>query len=392
MTDNNSESFPSAGNRGPHRESLVDRGEAIAVPGPAALITAVPYLLGYWPRDRIVLTVLDELGTVDRLIVGVRTGAPDDWPLSQVFGFLPDEARIRLVVSIWGPTPDDVCDGAEHQLTDVITNAPDPRDIERDCSRLGAELLDVLVVASGNWRSLLCVDTLCCPASGRPLGQDGDAMRVAAEFVGRGRAIREHVGSAGDHRGDSSLRRRGPDGSREETPLGAGSEVERRRIRTRLQDAGKAPRTVSGREALLSTAWAAIQEGGSAGTEMAPTVIVAADSRAIRDALLARMARCGIAEAQHWDRWAQALGRITRLAPGGHVSGVAALAAVASWQAEDIAMARRVLDLGLADDPTNRLCLLLSRAIEADLPQHVWANSAAGLSEQLCLGFEAEAA
>ena len=317
MTDHNTESCPSAGNRGPHHESLVDRGEAIAVPGPAALITAVPYLLGYWPRDRIVLTVLDEVGTVDRLVVGVRNGAPDDWPLSQIFGFLPDEGRIRLVVSIWGPTPDDVCDGAEQQLADVVTNVPDPRGIERACSRLGAELLDVLVVDSGNWRSLLCVDTLCCPPSGRPLGQDEDAMRVAAEFVGRGRAIRGHVGSARDDGYDNSLRQRGPDGIREEQALCAGSAVERRRIRTRLQEAGEAPRTVPGREALLSRAWSAIQEGSSQGTEKAPTVIVATDSRAIRDALLARMARCGIAEPQHWGSWAQTLGRITRLAPGG---------------------------------------------------------------------------
>jgi hypothetical protein len=36
-------------------------------------------------------------------------------------------------------------------------------------AKLGAGLLDVLVVQHGRWRSLLCQDTACCPTQGHLL-------------------------------------------------------------------------------------------------------------------------------------------------------------------------------------------------------------------------------
>lgn len=44
-------------------------------------------------------------------------------------------------------------------------------------TKLGAGLLDVLVVQHGRWRSLLCQDAACCPAEGRQLPESSPTGR-----------------------------------------------------------------------------------------------------------------------------------------------------------------------------------------------------------------------
>jgi hypothetical protein len=44
-------------------------------------------------------------------------------------------------------------------------------------TKLGAGLLDVLVVQHGRWRSLMCRDAACCPAEGRLLPESSPTGR-----------------------------------------------------------------------------------------------------------------------------------------------------------------------------------------------------------------------
>lgn len=43
-------------------------------------------------------------------------------------------------------------------------------------AKLGAGLLDVLVVQHGRWRSLLCQDATCCPTQGHPLPESSSIV------------------------------------------------------------------------------------------------------------------------------------------------------------------------------------------------------------------------
>lgn len=43
-------------------------------------------------------------------------------------------------------------------------------------AKLGAGLLDVLVVQHGSWRSLLCQDAACCPTQGHPLPESSSIV------------------------------------------------------------------------------------------------------------------------------------------------------------------------------------------------------------------------
>lgn len=145
------------------------------ISGPAELLQAVPYLLGFHPHDSLVLIGLHEA----ELVVTARLDLPAaEVPDSEVRELLEQTiaALVRggtsaLVAAIYAEAPRE--DG--WRLTAALLDAVDAL----DCT-----LLDILLVSDGRWRSQVCDEPDCCPIDGRPLPAAPSVFAAAAAFDG----------------------------------------------------------------------------------------------------------------------------------------------------------------------------------------------------------------
>ncbi|OIV35974.1 hypothetical protein BIV57_18825 [Mangrovactinospora gilvigrisea] len=165
----------------------------VTMRSPADLVDALPYLLGYFPSESVVLVALH--GPAKRVGGRLRADlAPDetDWralapQLAEqlaVAGGARGERPEEVLVYLCGASAEA---GAEPE-------APEPA-AERErlaryapglraaLARHGIPVLDVLVVAGGRWWSLGCAEPGCCPPEGTPAGRSGTPPIAAAAAV-----------------------------------------------------------------------------------------------------------------------------------------------------------------------------------------------------------------
>lgn len=158
------------------------------ISGPAELLQAVPYLLGFHPESslvliglragRLVVTARLDLadarrGAVLRAVEPmVRAGSNsfvaviyDDELIDEAGGYDDDELD-----------PDD--DLGELLSPDVALH------VARAMDLMDVDLLDVIVVSDGRWWSYGCLDPSCCPPEGRELPAAPSAFAAAATFDG----------------------------------------------------------------------------------------------------------------------------------------------------------------------------------------------------------------
>lgn len=152
-------------------DPLSSASPIMRVSGPAALVQAVPYLIGFHPAESVV-------------VVGLRDGV------------LVVTARLDLAP----PGRDTGISHAVHVLlrggvNEVVTIVYSDEPLGRDAAgALGslasqidagaARLIDTLVVCRDRWRSLLCDDDACCPPEGRRLDEHTSEFAAAATFAG----------------------------------------------------------------------------------------------------------------------------------------------------------------------------------------------------------------
>jgi hypothetical protein len=126
--------------------------QTLRLTGPAELLTAVPYLLGFHPRESLVLVGL----AGRRLIATARTDLADVTPevVSDTIGKLQRSGATAVtgIIVTDQPTPDN------HASTCLIEAA--------GC--VGLQLRDVLLVTGDRWRSLRCTGPACCPRGADP--------------------------------------------------------------------------------------------------------------------------------------------------------------------------------------------------------------------------------
>jgi uncharacterized protein DUF4192 len=141
--------------------------------GPADLLQAVPYLLGFHPVDSLVLIGLDGA----HLVVTARMDLSDvaePAAVAHTLGVMARGGATRVLFVVYDsgsaerPPP---WGGLAAALQD-------------DCDRAGCGLSDVLRVADGHWWSLLCTDPRCCPAAGNPLPDRTSPFVAAATYAG----------------------------------------------------------------------------------------------------------------------------------------------------------------------------------------------------------------
>lgn len=148
-----------------------DRVPVVRVSGPAALVQAVPYLIGFHPSDSLVLVGLSDgiLVVTARLDLG-PAGCGGD--LTHAVGVLLDGGVTDVVAVIYDVDPREPGVRAAVTLLDGL--------VEMGAARL----LDTLSVSRGRWRSVDCDDESCCPPGGKAVDDHTSEFAAAATFAG----------------------------------------------------------------------------------------------------------------------------------------------------------------------------------------------------------------
>jgi hypothetical protein len=132
------------------------------------LITAIPFLIGFHPTNSIVLISIksDSIGLAMRIDLPIQLDSDAVDLLAH--HFLRDEADAALLVAYM---PDDREDGDSLLIS-----------LGAGLIRNGVEIQESIVVRSGRYRSIICRDIQCCPASGKSIPAIEEST-IAAEHV-----------------------------------------------------------------------------------------------------------------------------------------------------------------------------------------------------------------
>lgn len=339
-------------------------GGRLTLHGPAALAAVLPLLIEPEGRARIVMAVLGSDRLLRRLAHRLLPTAPNGasaevqqhW-FGLVSRLITDEiADLHL-------RPGERAAVALQLLTQQRLRAlrgslfPDPADIP-------AALLDVVLVADGHWRSLLCTDPGCCPDPGRAVLDDRAAVSAMADLFDDDREQ--------PHR--SCERIPGP-------PLAA--------VAAALCQLPY-PATAGLRGEALSDAWPLVDRVPSAlAAEQAASLIMAGDRPGIRDALLTRIARSEWSASPRawqlqWGLWTS----VADLAPAGWAAGPRCLQAVSAWSLGQRRDALLALHAAHLDQPGHRMTVLLGQLLTTGADAEQWFDAMRRLSESECLLFD----
>lgn len=152
----------------------------LALSGPSELIDSVPYLLGFHPRDSLVLVGLGSTPAGrDRVGVSARVDLAD---------LAVDAGIVRRCAAALGRS------GAHSAVVLVYDSEaaaapalPWSAIVEEVGAALELERLslrDALLVGDTRWWSYLCSDPACCPAEGSPRQGPGSATAATAAYAG----------------------------------------------------------------------------------------------------------------------------------------------------------------------------------------------------------------
>jgi hypothetical protein len=140
--------------------------------GPADIVAAVPFLIGFHPRQSVVAVALS--GPRLEVCFTMRIDA----------GCLPDDAMAEdIAVRV-------AFAGGEHALL-VLYDPPTSADgstpgealvavVNRELTERQIELREAIRVSDGRWWSYFCAEPTCCPVTGTPIVHDGQTSEVAA--------------------------------------------------------------------------------------------------------------------------------------------------------------------------------------------------------------------
>jgi hypothetical protein len=144
---------------------------------PAEILAAVPFLLGFFPEQSLVVIGLrgKEVGLTMRVDVGAALNLRE-----AIVQRLLAQGTSSAVLILFDPPPDDRRRPGRSLM----------RAVRRAFDVKGIHVKDALGVREGRYWSYLCTDTTCCPGEGRavPVAGSTDHSKVAASFVAVGTA------------------------------------------------------------------------------------------------------------------------------------------------------------------------------------------------------------
>jgi hypothetical protein len=319
----------------------------IRADSPAALLAAIPQLLGFVPETSLVVIGIEPSGNVK---VTLRYDLPDP-PGAGVAADLAAHAvgvisaqEITTMVTV-GYGPETLVDLAAAALLDAAREA-------------GLEHQEFLRVDDGRYWSYMCDDDVCCPAAGVPFDASTSSATggdTATQVLPDRAAVAARVAPLGGVTAES-MRQATRRAERHVTQL--------------LAKARKSGRLGAVRHLIASEGLAAVgtmittyRAGGRYGADyqLARMTVALRDLR-VRDDAWARM------DPAHRDGHRRLWIDVTRRAQPGYVAAPAALLAFVAWQCGDGALANVALDRSLADDPRYSMALLLRQVITAGAP------------------------
>jgi hypothetical protein len=156
------------------------RTAAVRLGGPGELLDLIPYLLGFHPRQSLVLVALR--GQTDSR--AGRVGAAVRLDLADL---AVDPTAVRRAAGMVSRGADAVVAVVYHDdqpTGGVLPAAEAVEDVEREIEDAGVELRDALLAAGHRWWSYLCSSPDCCPPEGRPRGEGVSAAVAAATYAG----------------------------------------------------------------------------------------------------------------------------------------------------------------------------------------------------------------
>ncbi|GAB7030543.1 DUF4192 family protein [Streptomyces sp. NPDC021749] len=161
----------------------------VTLRGPAELADALPYLMGFYPDDSVVLVALH--GERGRFGGRVRLGIPADrtqWP--DVADQLADclisagqdgSARPTAIIVYLCQEPGEGENGRD--VRDRLQ--PFAQRLRTACGALDVPVLEALCLSNGRFWSYCCPDFRCCPADGTEMVMPGTSvMAAAAAYAG----------------------------------------------------------------------------------------------------------------------------------------------------------------------------------------------------------------
>lgn len=144
----------------------------LRVRGPADIVAAIPYLIGFHPARSVVVMGLDPQRN-GRVVVTARIDIDDvaDSPatLDHTMNGIARSTATRVLVAVFddGARPDPA--ELEHRGVAGLPWAGLAREIEQSAGDRGLEVEEMLLVVAGRSWSYQCDDPSCCPPEGRVL-------------------------------------------------------------------------------------------------------------------------------------------------------------------------------------------------------------------------------
>ncbi len=359
----------------PSQRTAPSAQPSVSLRSPSELAEALPYLLGFYPDDSLVVVALH--GERGRFGGRLRVGIPDadsGWAAfaAQLAECLDSSSRAR------GTRPDGavlfLCrePDAERTGREVMERLrPLVQHLRRACGELEMPVYEALCLSAGRYFSYCCPDPGCCPPDGVPMDHSGtSAMAAAAAYAGMPmhgslRDMERRLAPLGPPFAEEQIRVL--DGADAELTVRMLSEEGRRQVRAEtLTLLARLLERFQRRSPDASTQTPAqdAQDDGLLGHEECASVILAIQDRETRDQVAASMDG---AESAHALRLWRALARRCAGPYTGHGVPLIALAGWVAWEAGDIPTARVALGLALRTDPDYLFAQLLHHACNEGL-------------------------
>jgi hypothetical protein len=148
---------------------------ALRITGPADLISAVPYLLGFHPQDSLVLVGLAD----SHLVVTARLDldAVNNEILTDTVGAIVRGGTTDLIAAVYTNIshPTSAAKLPERSIIDMVGGIAE---------LAGVSLLECLLVTGGRWWSYSCESPACCPLDGRAVTDTTTVFQTQAVVAG----------------------------------------------------------------------------------------------------------------------------------------------------------------------------------------------------------------
>ena len=322
---------------------------------PHDLLAAIPFLIGYHPLDSLVLVSLKD----DQIGMAMRVDFPSD---------IAVESYDLLASHL-------VREGAEGAFLVAYTSEEidaEPVLISAAAAllRAGIALKESLIVSGNRYRSLLCADQLCCPASGTEI-PSLDSSLIAAEHVIAGHPM-PFATVADLAQSIAAL------------PIATDENwvalVQEFWVDSQLEDSPRQQVQRDGATAIIDLAGEYQLGRGHEDRQLRARVIGRLSDIQVRDFALG--AHTDQASDSYWAMWRE----LMQVAPSGFVAPIASIFAAVAYERGEGALAHRALDRALADDERYSLALLLRRVFTAGWPPQSFSAMRAQLHPKVVAG------